>query len=232
MFLHYLLQNLILLVMQSSVLSTAFHSLPELNNANGCYHCQHPWMTGSQRGSAASQHLHLWPGSWYNNKICRLVFTQSRDLQDPAVPEAMLAHHDWWRRLVHIQTQPGTTAQHISLYWNNKLHLWWVPEGPWDIVIMMQQKQMKNEMHFPLVFLLPHRGQCRTHDWLCSANYQLRPWNTMRLYYTATHCMRGVLFFFLLEVKKMRTGSVCRPGNAFPSEIPNMRQTNILPTIH
>lgn len=54
-----------------------------------------------------------------------------------------------------------------------------------------------------------------------------------------SRCVRGVcvrvrvcVFSLPPEVEQMRTGSVCRPGNAFPSEIPNMRQTNLLPTIH
>lgn len=37
-----------------------------------------------------------------------------------------------------------------------------------------------------------------------------------------------VCYYFLTETEEMETGSVCRPGNAFPLEIPNIRETNIL----
>lgn len=148
----------------------------------------------------------------------------------------MLAYHDWWQRLVCIQIQPGMTGQHMSFHWNNELHLWRVPGGTGHCHNDAAKANEKWNASSS-VFLFSPWDQCCTHDWLLGEWFSTQTISSdtgtpciSHFYYTATHCLRGV--FFLPEVEKLRTGSVCRPGNAFPSEIPNMRQTNILPTIH
>lgn len=57
------------------------------SNAIGCDHCQQPWMAGSQRGSIASQHLELRPGSWYDNELCRLLFMHHVTCKTPSLPK-------------------------------------------------------------------------------------------------------------------------------------------------
>lgn len=75
-----------------------------------------------------------------------------------------------------------------------------------DIVIMMQEMQMKNELHLPLSFFFVTEA---THDWLCRTSYQPRDWKTMH------SCL-----YYIPVTEEMRTSSVCHPVNASHQKYP------------
>lgn len=140
----------------------------------------------------------------------------------------------WW--FVHIQTQPGTTTQHISFHWNNRLHLWRVPGGPGHCHNDAAKANEKWKAPFS-VFLLSRWDRCRTHDWLAermirSTNYQLRHWNTMHFAFVL-HCYTLLERCIFSSQNRRDEHRQCLPSwKCIPLGIPNMRQTNILTTIH
>lgn len=123
----------------------------------------------------------------------------TRPVSSPA-PEAMLACHDWWWQLMHCQTQPGKTAQHISFHRNNKLHLRRAPGGSGHC--HNDAARANEKWNAPSsVFLLFCLGRCCTHDWLLGEWFAAQTISSdtetpciSHLYYTATHCLRGVFF--------------------------------------
>lgn len=141
----------------------------------------------------------------------------SRDLLDPSVPKAMLARRDWRPRPVHIRMHSGNdSAAHLVAL---KERGFIADGGPrtWDIVRMMQQKKMKNE---PRRRQSTHSLTGATRDWLFGTSRGLGARDVPRHLYS------------LPESAGTRTGGVCGSVNMFPSEIPNMRQTSLLPVMH
>lgn len=175
------------------------------SNAIGCDHCQQPWMAGSQRGSIASQHLELRPGSWYDNELCRLLFMHHVTCKTPSLPKPNpRRRRPRWLimtgdgGLCASRQKPGTTAEaHVVPPENNELHLRRGTRRAVNIVIMMRREQMKNE-----IFLLSHRGRRRTHDWLPGERdlphklaAQTLKHHDFHICTTPLHsCSRGVLF--------------------------------------
>lgn len=62
---------------------------------------------------AASPLPDLWPGLWH--RYLDFIYA-SRDLWDPSVPKATLAHHDWWTEDARVEMQTGNdNAAHLVM---------------------------------------------------------------------------------------------------------------------
>lgn len=152
-------------------------------------------MNGSQRGSVASQHLELWPGSWYDNELCRLLFMHhvTRKIPragghagSPWLVTAVCAHPDttWHDSTAHLFPLKQRAASASAALRPPTLSQW-CSKSKWKmkcIFLCLSSPSQRLMLH---TWLTPRRKMCGSDTETPCISH---------LYYTATHFLRGVFF--------------------------------------